>query len=94
MPGQQVNSEEDDSEFEEDDAESRAGIVFDVLSKQDLTTSDIDNAIQVLDFVQYLLDDDSNLTKSMALNKGARDQLAERIIEVFEGRELEEEDLL
>jgi len=48
----------------------------------------------VLDFVQYLLDDDAKLTKSMDLNKAVRDQLGARIVEVFEGKYEEEVDNL
>lgn len=72
----------------------KASSVIDVLSGFDLTIKDIQNASQVLDFVQYLLDDDANMTKSFGLNKAARDQLEARIKEVFEGRlALEVDDL-
>ncbi|MFW9911541.1 MAG: hypothetical protein ACFFEU_03665 [Candidatus Thorarchaeota archaeon] len=81
--------------FERNSEENGAGAKFtpkktssviDVLSRFDLTVEDIQNASQVLDFVQYLLDDDANMTKSFGLNKAARNQLEARIKEVFEGR--------
>lgn len=78
------NSEEDGAGAE--DTPKKASSVIEVLSRFNLTVKEIQNASQVLDFVQYLLDDDANMTKSFGLNKAARDQLDARIREVFEGR--------
>jgi len=60
------------------------------LTKFEFSAGDIESASQVLDFVQYLLDDDANLTKSFNLNKAAKDQLVARIIEIYEGAFSEE----
>jgi len=89
MPGQKKPSRSKD---EDTQTGTRPSIVYEVLSEHGFSKSEIDNASQVLDFVQYLLDDDENLTKSFNLNKAARDQLMERISEVFEGTGLGEED--
>ena len=78
-----------DSKELETSSESKPQIVEEVLTKWDFSRGDIESASQVLDFVQYLLDDDANLTKSFNLNKAARDELMERIIEVFEGKTME-----
>ena len=78
-----------DSKELEASSESKPQIVEEVLTKWDFSRGDIESASQVLDFVQYLLDDDANLTKSFNLNKAARDELMERIIEVFEGKTME-----
>lgn len=77
------------SKKKEGKAEAKPQIVEEVLSKWEFSKGDIESASQVLDFVQYLLDDDANLTKSFNLNKAARDELMIRIIEVFEGSKME-----
>ena len=77
------------SKKKEGSANSKPQIVEEVLTKFEFSAGDIESASQVLDFVQYLLDDDANLTKSFNLNKAARDELMLRIIEVFEGSLLE-----
>ena len=90
-----IEKNEIDTKSEKDITKSQSSIIVNVLSKHnDLTEGDIKNASQVLDFVQYLLDDDDNLTKTFNLSKEAKDKLTDRIIEVFESSELEEEDLL
>ncbi|MGY5863180.1 MAG: hypothetical protein RTV41_01105 [Candidatus Thorarchaeota archaeon] len=77
------------SEGLEDSSESKPQIVEEVLTRWEFSMSDVESASQVLDFVQYLLDDDANLTKSFNLNKAAKDELMQRIIEVFEGSSME-----
>ena len=92
-----MSKEEIEKEIEEEKTttESQSSIIVNVLSKfNDLTEGDIQNASQVLDFVQYLLDDDNNLTKTFNLSKEAKDKLTDRIIEVFESAELEEVELI
>ncbi len=91
----QEEKTEKNIEEEKEDIQSQSSIIVNVLSEYDeLNEGDIKNASQVLDFVQYLLDDDNNLTKTFNLSKEAKDKLTDRIIEVFESSELEEEDLL
>jgi len=90
-----VSVDEIVKEYDKGNTESQSSIIVNVLSKySELTEGDIKNAAQVLDFVQYLLDDDNNLTKTFNLSKEAKDKLTNRIVEVFESFELEEENIL
>lgn len=83
-------NEETETQLDEEAAKSQAGIIVNVLQKyENLKEADIKNASQILDFVQYLLDDDNNLTKTFNLSKEAKDKLTERIVEVFESSEIE-----
>jgi len=67
--------------------------ITEILSKFDLNDRDKKNLSQLFEFTKYLYDNEENLTKTMNLVKKARDQIIERIQEMFEGDLLEGEDL-
>ena len=48
------------------------------------------NLAQLFEFTKYLYDNEENLTKTMNLVKKARDQIIERIQEMFEGEDTSE----
>ena len=73
---------------------SRPSLVHEVLSELGMSKTEIENAEQVLNFVQYLLDDDNNLTSAFNLNKAAKDQLVARIVEIYEGPLSEEDEIV
>lgn len=49
----------------------------------------VDVAARLFDFVQFLLDDDENLTPAGNLNAKARERLRERIVELVDGAEVD-----
>ena len=49
----------------------------------------VDVAARLFDFVQFLLDDDENLTPGGNLNGKARERLRERVGELIDGAEVE-----
>ena len=48
------------------------------------------NLAQLFEFTKYLYDNEENLTKTMNLVKKARDQIIERIQEMFESEDTSE----
>jgi len=68
--------------------------ISEILNKFNLNEREKSNLARLFDFTNYLLDDESNLTKTLNLVKKARDQLIERIQELFEGNLMEQEDSL
>ena len=65
--------------------------ITEILSKFDLNDRDKKNLSQLFEFTKYLYDNEENLTKTMNLVKKARDQIIERIQEMFEGDLLDED---
>ena len=57
--------------------------IADLLSKHTLSEGDQKNLIRLFEFTQYLFDNDENLTKNLNLNKNAKDQLKQRMEEMF-----------
>ena len=49
----------------------------------------VDVAARLFDFVQFLLDDDENLTPGGNLNGKARERLRERVGELIDGADVE-----
>jgi len=68
--------------------------ISEILNKFELNEREKGNLARLFDFTNYLLDDESNLTKTLNLVKKAREQLIERIQELFEGSLMEQEDSL
>lgn len=68
--------------------------ISEILNKFKLNEREKSNLARLFDFTNYLLDDESNLTKTLNLVKKAREQLIERIQELFEGNLMEQEDSL
>ena len=66
--------------------------ITEILSKFDLNDRDKKNLSQLFEFTKYLYDNEENLTKTMNLVKKAKDQIIERIQEMFEEDLLENED--
>ena len=66
--------------------------ITEILSKFDLNDRDMKNLSQLFEFTKYLYDNEENLTKTMNLVKKAKDQIIERIQEMFEGGLLEDKD--
>jgi len=58
--------------------------IAEILSKFDLNDRDKRNLTQLFEFTKYLYDNEENLTKTMNLVKKAKDQIIERIQEMFE----------
>ncbi len=58
--------------------------IVEILSKFDLNNRDKRNLTQLFEFTKYLYDNEENLTKTMNLVKKAKDQIIERIQEMFE----------
>ena len=57
--------------------------IAELLSKHSITEGDQKNLIRLFEFTQYLYDIDENLTKNLNLNKKAKDQLKQRMEEMF-----------
>ncbi|WP_371803179.1 hypothetical protein [Candidatus Lokiarchaeum ossiferum] len=55
-----------------------------LLNKSGLSKTEIQGLSQLFQFVQYLFDDEGNLTKTFNLNKKAKDLLNGRVEELFE----------
>ncbi|MHA1461084.1 MAG: hypothetical protein ACTSO8_06340 [Promethearchaeota archaeon] len=55
-----------------------------------LSDRDKKNLAQLFEFTKYLYDNEENLTKTMNLVKKARDQIIERIQEMFESEDTSE----
>jgi len=68
--------------------------ISEILNRFELNEREKSNLARLFDFTNYLLDDESNLTKTLNLVKKAREQLIERIQELFEGNLMEQEDSL
>jgi hypothetical protein len=66
--------------------------ISEILNRFELREQEKSNLTRLFDFTNYLLDDESNLTKTQNLVKKARDQLIERIQELFEGSLMEQKD--
>ncbi|MHA2182294.1 MAG: hypothetical protein ACXAAH_12825 [Promethearchaeota archaeon] len=66
--------------------------IADILSKFKLSDRDKKNLSQLFEFTKYLYDNEENLTKTMNLVKKAKDQIIERIQEMFEESLLTGED--
>ncbi|MHA1239549.1 MAG: hypothetical protein ACTSQU_02035 [Promethearchaeota archaeon] len=66
--------------------------ITEILSKFDLNDRDKKSLSQLFEFTKYLYDNEENLTKTMNLVKKARDQIIERIQEMFEAEILEDEE--
>ena len=64
--------------------------ITEILSKFDLNDRDKKNLSQLFEFTKYLYDNEENLTKTMNLVKKAKDQIIERIQEMFEEDLLED----
>ena len=58
--------------------------IAEILSKFDLNDRDKSNLTQLFEFTKYLYENEENLTKTMNLVKKAKDQVIERIQEMFE----------
>jgi len=64
--------------------------ILEILNQFDLTERDKKNLSQLFEFTKYLYDNEENLTKTMNLVKKARDQITERIQEMFESEDTNE----
>jgi len=64
--------------------------ISEILNQFDLTERDKKNLSQLFEFTKYLYDNEENLTKTMNLVKKARDQITERIQEMFESEDTSE----
>ena len=62
-----------------------------ILSKFELNDREKNNLARLFEFTNYLYDDEKNLTKTLNLLKKAKDELIERIQEMFEARLFENE---
>jgi len=58
--------------------------ISEILNQFSLTDRDKKNLVQLFEFTKYLYDNEENLTKTMNLVKKGRDQIIERILEMFE----------
>ena len=58
--------------------------ISEILKDFDITERDKKNLSQLFEFAKYLYDNEENLTKTMNLVKKAKDQIIERIEEMFE----------
>lgn len=67
--------------------------IAEILSKFDLNDRDKRNLTQLFEFTKYLYDNEENLTKTMNLVKKAKDQVIERIQEMFEEELIEISDI-
>ena len=65
--------------------------ISEILKDFELSERDKKNLSQLFEFTNYLYDSEENLTKTMNLVKTARDQIIERIQEMFEAELLEGE---
>ncbi|MFX1286446.1 MAG: hypothetical protein ACFFB5_22615 [Promethearchaeota archaeon] len=68
-------------------------IILNFLNETELFASNPDlteKAIQIFDFIQFLLDNDQNLTKTGNLNIGAKNLLHSRIEEIFGRKSLDD----
>ena len=54
------------------------------LKKKEIPKREKRKLIRLYEFTQYLFDNDENLTKTMNLKKGAREELLQRIDELFD----------
>ena len=61
--------------------------ISEILNLFELTDRDNKNLAQLFEFTKYLYDNEENLTKTMNLVKKARDQIIERIQEMFESED-------
>jgi hypothetical protein len=59
--------------------------IADLLKKFELNDRDKKNLAQLFELTKYLYDNEENLTKTMNLIKKARENIIERIEEMFEG---------
>jgi len=65
--------------------------ISEILNQFELITDrDKKNLAQLFEFTKYLYDNEENLTKTMNLVKKARDQIIERIQEMFESEDTSE----
>ncbi|TFG00008.1 MAG: hypothetical protein EU540_05860 [Promethearchaeota archaeon] len=62
-----------------------------ILSKFELNDRERNNLARLFEFTNYLYDEEKNLTKTLNLLKKAKDELIERIQEMFEARLFENE---
>ena len=62
-----------------------------ILSKFELNDRERNNLARLFEFTNYLYDDEKNLTKTLNLLKKAKDELIERIQEMFEAGLFENE---
>ncbi len=58
--------------------------ISEILNQFELTDRDKKDLVQLFEFTKYLYDNEENLTKTMNLVKKGRDQIIERILEMFE----------
>ncbi len=65
--------------------------ITEILSKFELNDREKNNLARLFEFTNYLYDDEKNLTKTLNLLKKAKDELIERIQEMFEARLFENE---
>ena len=61
--------------------------ISEILNQFELTDRDKKNLAQLFEFTKYLYDNEENLTKTMNLVKKAREQIIERILEMFESED-------
>jgi len=54
-----------------------------LLKKNPITDNDRKDLISLFEFAQYLFDNDDNLTKTLNLNKSAKEKLKQRMEETF-----------
>jgi len=65
--------------------------ITEILSKFELNDRERNNLARLFEFTNYLYDEEKNLTKTLNLLKKAKDELIERIQEMFEARLFENE---
>jgi hypothetical protein len=58
--------------------------ISEILTRFELTERERNNLARLFDYTNFLYDDETNLTKTFNLIKGAREKLMERISEMFE----------
>jgi hypothetical protein len=58
--------------------------ISEILTGFELTDRECNNLARLFDYTNFLYDDETNLTKTFNLVKGAREKLMERISEMFE----------
>ncbi len=68
--------------------------ISEILDEFELGDREKNNLARLFDFTNYLFDDENNLTKTQNLVKKAKEQLIERIQEMFEADLTEDDTML
>jgi hypothetical protein len=67
--------------------------ISEILTGFELSERERSNLARLFDYTNFLYDDETNLTKTFNLVKGAREKLMERISEMFESDLFEDESI-